>query len=90
MESLLRNENSGRLRDIERRLIHIKPNQRNKLISKYKDDGLIQTWRERADDFLSKCSRIPQQGYHKKDSNKDGSRESRKISQHLSKGSLPV
>ena len=45
---LLRNANPGRLRDKERRLIHIKPHRRNEFISEGEDDELIQTWRKKS------------------------------------------
>ena len=35
-------------------------NQRNEFISDSEDDQLMQTWRKRADEFFSKCSRRPQ------------------------------
>ena len=44
----LRNANPGRLRDKERRLIHIKPHQRNEFISEGEDDELIQTLRKKS------------------------------------------
>ena len=44
----LRNANPGRLRDKERRLIHIKPSQMNEFISENKDDESIQTQRKRS------------------------------------------
>ena len=54
---LLRSENPGRLRDKERKLIHIRPSQGNEFIFQNKDDELIQTWRKRVDEPVSKCSR---------------------------------
>ena len=57
---LLRNANPGRLRNKERRLIHIKPSQGDEFISENKDDELLQTQRKRVDEFVSKCSRRPQ------------------------------
>ena len=56
----LRNANPGRLRDKERRLIHIKPSQGNEFFSENLDDELIQTRRKRVDEFVSKYSRRPQ------------------------------
>ena len=57
---LLRNANPGRLRNKERRLIHIKPSQGDEFISENEDDELIQTQRKRVDEFVSKCNRRPQ------------------------------
>ena len=56
----LRNANPGRLRDKERRLLHIRPSQGKEFIIENEDDELIQTWRKRVDEFVSKCSRRPQ------------------------------
>ena len=44
----LRNANPERLRDKERRLIHIKPDQRNEFISEGEDDKLMQTSRKKS------------------------------------------
>ena len=57
---LSRNTNPGRLRDKERRLIHIRPSQGNEFIIENEDDELIQTRRKRVDKFVSKCNRRPQ------------------------------
>ena len=55
----LKNANPRRLKDKER-LIHIRPSQGNDFIIESEDDQLIQTWRKRVDEFVSKCSRRPQ------------------------------
>ena len=44
----LRNANPGRLRDKDRRLIHIKPDQRNEFISEGEDDKFMQTSRKKS------------------------------------------
>ena len=56
----LRNANTGRQKDKERRLIYIKPSQGNEFISENEDGELIQTQRKRVDECVSKCSRRPQ------------------------------
>ena len=58
-EEPLKNANPGRLKD-KKRLIYIRPRQGNEFIIENEDDQLIQTWRKRVDEFVSKCSRRPQ------------------------------
>ena len=62
----LRITNPGRLKGKGRRLIHIKPSQENELIIEAEDDELIQTWRKRVEEFVSKCSRRSQPQVPKK------------------------
>ena len=63
----LRNANLGRLRDKERRLIHIKPSQGNEFIIENEDDELIQARRKRVD-------KDQNLSFQKEDRNQNGSR----------------
>ena len=63
----LRNANLGRLRDKDRRLIHIKPSQENEFIIENEDDELIQARRKRVDEDQNLS-------FQKEDKNQNGSR----------------